>query len=64
MLGPADQTMLEASSDGLTKEPLSEKSGVARNHLARLETARQDKTFSTLEKSAKALGVKVGRLLE
>jgi len=49
---------------GLTQEQLSAKSGVGRSHLARLETARQDPTLSTLEKLAKALGVKVGRLLE
>ena len=49
---------------GLTQEQLSEKSGVGRSHLARLETGKQDPTLSTLEKLAKALGVKVGRLLE
>jgi len=49
---------------GLTQEQLSEKSGVSRSYLARLETGRQDPTLSTLEKLAKALGVKVGRLLE
>jgi|SoiMethySBSTD1v2_1073268.scaffolds.fasta_scaffold25940_11 transcriptional regulator with XRE-family HTH domain len=49
---------------GLTQEQLSEKSGVSRTYLARLETGRQDPTLSTLEKLAKALGVKVGRLLE
>jgi transcriptional regulator with XRE-family HTH domain len=37
---------------------------VSRTYLARLETGRQDPTLSTLEKLAKALGVKVGRLLE
>jgi len=49
---------------GLTQEQLSEKSGVSRTYLARLETGRQDPTLSTLEKLAKALGVKVGKLLE
>jgi len=49
---------------GLTQEQLSERSGVSRTYLARLETGRQDPTLSTLEKLAKALGVKVGRLLE
>jgi transcriptional regulator with XRE-family HTH domain len=49
---------------GMTQEQLAEKSGVGRSHLARLETGRQDPTLSTLEKLAKALGVKVGRLLE
>jgi transcriptional regulator with XRE-family HTH domain len=49
---------------GLTQEQLAEKSGVSRTYLARLETGRQDPTLSTLEKLAKALGVKAGRLLE
>ena len=49
---------------GLTQEQLAEKSGVSRTYLARLETGRQDPTLSTLEKLAKALGVKVGRLVE
>jgi transcriptional regulator with XRE-family HTH domain len=37
---------------------------ISRVYLARLETARQDPSLSTLEKLAKALGVKVGRLVE
>jgi transcriptional regulator with XRE-family HTH domain len=49
---------------GMTQEQLAKKSGVGRSHLARLETGRQDPTLSTIEKLAKALGVKVGRLLE
>ncbi len=49
---------------GLTQEQLAEKAGVSRTYLARLETGRQDPTLSTLEKLAKALGVRVGRLLE
>ena len=49
---------------GLTQVQLAEKSGVSRTYLARLESGRQDPTLSTLEKLAKALGVKVGRLLE
>jgi transcriptional regulator with XRE-family HTH domain len=49
---------------GLTQEQLAEKSGVSRTYLARLETGRQDPTLSTLEKLAKALGVKASRLLE
>jgi transcriptional regulator with XRE-family HTH domain len=49
---------------GMTQKQLAEKSGVGRSHLARLETGRQDPTLSTLERLAKALGVKVGRLLE
>jgi transcriptional regulator with XRE-family HTH domain len=49
---------------GLTQEQLSEKSGVGRSHLARLETGKQDPTLGTLEKLAKALRAKVGRSLE
>jgi transcriptional regulator with XRE-family HTH domain len=49
---------------GLSQRELAERSGVSREYIARLETARQDPTLSTLEKLAKALGVKVARLLE
>jgi transcriptional regulator with XRE-family HTH domain len=49
---------------GMTQEQLAEKAGISRTYLARLETARHDPTLSMLEKLAKALGVKVGRLLE
>jgi transcriptional regulator with XRE-family HTH domain len=49
---------------GWTQEQLAKQAGISRVYLARLETARQDPSLSTLEKLAKALGVKVGRLLE
>ena len=49
---------------GLTQEQLAKKAGISRGYLARLETARQDPTLSTLEKLAKALGVKVAKLIE
>jgi transcriptional regulator with XRE-family HTH domain len=49
---------------GLTQHQLAEKAGIGRSYLARLETARQDPTLSTLEKIAKALGVKVAELLQ
>jgi transcriptional regulator with XRE-family HTH domain len=49
---------------GMTQEELAEKAGVSRTYLARLETARQDPTLSTLEKLAKALRVKVAKLIE
>lgn len=49
---------------GLTQEQLAEKAGISRTYLARLETARQDPTLSTLEKLAKALRVKVSALVE
>ena len=48
----------------MTQEQLAEKAGIGRSYLARLETARQDPTLSTLEKIAKALRVKVARLVE
>jgi transcriptional regulator with XRE-family HTH domain len=49
---------------GMSQEVLAAKAGISRGYLARLETARQDPRLSTLEKLAKALNVKVGRLLE
>jgi transcriptional regulator with XRE-family HTH domain len=49
---------------GLSQQALAEKAGLSRTYLARLETARQDPTLSTLEKLAKALGVPVSALLE
>ena len=49
---------------GLTQEQLAEKAGVSRAYLARLEIGRHDPPLSTLEKLAKALKVKVGKLLE
>jgi transcriptional regulator with XRE-family HTH domain len=48
----------------LTQEALALKAGLSRTYLARLETARQDPTLSTLTKLAKALGVPVTALLE
>jgi transcriptional regulator with XRE-family HTH domain len=49
---------------GWTQEELAEKAGVSRAYLARLEIGRHDPPLSTLEKLAKALKVKVGKLLE
>jgi len=49
---------------GMTQEQLAERSGLSRTYLARLETGRQDPTLSTLEKLAKALKVKVAKLIE
>jgi transcriptional regulator with XRE-family HTH domain len=48
----------------MTQEQLAERAGIGRSYLARLQTARQDPTLSTLEKTAKALRVKVAKLLE
>jgi transcriptional regulator with XRE-family HTH domain len=49
---------------GLTQRELADGSGVSREYIARIELGQHDPTLSTLEKLAKALGVKVGRLLE
>ncbi len=48
----------------LTQEALAERAAISRTYLARLETGKHDPTASILEKLAKALRVKVGRLLE
>lgn len=48
----------------MTQEELAAKAGISRGYLARLETARQDPTLSTLEKLAKALRVKVADLID
>jgi len=56
------KTLREARA--LSQEELAKRAGISCGYLARLETARQDPTLTTLETLAKALGVKVGRLLE
>jgi transcriptional regulator with XRE-family HTH domain len=52
----ADQKMSQAD--------LAAKVGMSREYIARLETGHHDPPISTLERLAKALKVKVGRLLE
>jgi transcriptional regulator with XRE-family HTH domain len=49
---------------GLSQRDLADESGVSREYIARIELGQHDPTLSTLEKLAKALGVKVGGLLE
>lgn len=49
---------------GLTQAQLAEQAGLTREYIARLETGHHDPPLSTLEKLAKALKVKVGKLLE
>jgi transcriptional regulator with XRE-family HTH domain len=49
---------------GMTQQELADKAGISREHLARLEGARHDPTLGLLERLAKALRVKVARLLE
>jgi transcriptional regulator with XRE-family HTH domain len=48
----------------LTQRQLAELSGVSREYIARIELGQHDPTLSTIEKLAKALGVKVAKLLE
>lgn len=48
----------------LSQRNLADASGVSREYIARIGLDQHDPTLSTLEKLAKALGVKVGRLLE
>ena len=48
----------------MTQGDLSEKAGISRVYLARLETGKQDPTLTTLKKLANALTVTVGELVE
>ena len=49
---------------GLTQAQLADAAGLSRQYVARLERAMQDPRFSTLEKLARALRVKVSRLID
>ena len=49
---------------GLTQEELAEKAGLSRGYVSRLEIGRHDPPLSLVRKLAKALRVKVGRLVE
>jgi putative transcriptional regulator len=48
----------------LSQADLAAKVGLSREYIARLETGHHDPPLSTLQTLAKALKVKVGRLLE
>ena len=48
----------------LSRQELAERAAISREYLRRLEAGRQDPTVGTLQRLAKALGVKVTRLLE
>ncbi len=48
----------------MSQGDLAEKSGVSREYIARLELGQQDPTLGTLTKFAKALKVKVGKLVD
>jgi len=47
----------------LSRQELAERADISREYLRRLEAGRQDPTVGTLQRLAKALGVKVTRLL-
>jgi XRE family transcriptional regulator, regulator of sulfur utilization len=49
---------------GLTQEALAKAAGVHRVYVAQIEAQSKVPSIATLEKLAKALRVKVGRLLE
>jgi len=49
---------------GMSQAALAEKVGVSREYIARLEAGKHDPPLSRIEKLAKALNVKLGRLLE
>jgi len=59
-------TRLKALRDkrGWSQEQLAKRAGISRGYLARLETGRHDPTLTMIEKLAKALGVRVTKLLE
>jgi transcriptional regulator with XRE-family HTH domain len=49
---------------GLTQAELATRARISRKHVVRLEAAEQEPTLGVIERLAKALGVKPGRLLE
>jgi transcriptional regulator with XRE-family HTH domain len=49
---------------GWSQATLATKAGISRGYLARLETGRHEPTLTMLGKLAKALRVRVARLLE
>ena len=49
---------------GLTQRALAQKAGINRVTLARLERAMHPPTLDTLEQIARALGVRLGKLVE
>jgi transcriptional regulator with XRE-family HTH domain len=49
---------------GLTQAQLAAAAGLSRQYVARLERAMQDPRLSILEKLARALRVKVSRLID
>jgi transcriptional regulator with XRE-family HTH domain len=49
---------------GLTQEQVAERSGVHATEVSRIEAGKRDPKVSTLERLAKAVEVKPGRLLD
>ncbi len=49
---------------GLTQEQVAERSGVQAGEVSRIERGKRDPKVSTLERLAKAVEVKPGRLLD
>jgi putative transcriptional regulator len=49
---------------GLTQAELADRVGVSRGYISRLEIGRHDPPLSMVERLAKALRVKVSRLVE
>jgi transcriptional regulator with XRE-family HTH domain len=49
---------------GMTQEQLARRAGLSLGYVQRLEVGRHDPPVSTLRVLAKALGVKVAKLLE
>lgn len=48
----------------MTQAGLAKRAGISRGYLIRLEAAKQDPTLTMLERLAKALGVRLVKLLE
>jgi transcriptional regulator with XRE-family HTH domain len=48
----------------MSQDALAKKIGVSREYIARLEGGHHDPPLSTVEKLAKALGVKAAKLIE
>ena len=55
---------LREEEEGLTQEALAKRIPMSRAYLSRLEMGLHEPPLSKLQAIAKALGVKVGRLLE
>jgi transcriptional regulator with XRE-family HTH domain len=52
------------TAKGLSQAALAERVGLSREYINKIEAGKYDPPLSTINALAKALGVKVGRLLE